>query len=54
VLQKSAEFHSDKLDKILNQREEQEVIFSPQKLEDHEREMAKLKIMQRKQGNWSS
>ena len=49
VLQKSAEFHSEKLDKILNQREEQNVIFSPQKLEDHETVMVKLKKTQRKQ-----
>jgi len=49
VLQKSAEFHSEKLDKILNQREEQHVIFSPQKLEDHEREMTKIKMVQRNQ-----
>jgi len=48
VPQKSAEFHSEKLDKILNQREEQDVIFSPKKLEDHEREMVELKIVQRK------
>jgi len=48
VLQKSAEFHSEKLDKILNQREEQDVIFSPKKLEDHETVMVELKITQRK------
>jgi len=54
VLQKSAEFHSEKLDKIFNQREEQHVIFSPQKLEDHEREIGELKIVQRKQENWST
>jgi len=54
VLQKSAEFHSEKLDKILNQREEQDVIFSPKKLEDHETVMVELKIVQRKQENWST
>jgi len=39
VLQKVAEFHNEMLDQIIKQREEQHVIFSPQKLEDHEREM---------------
>jgi len=48
VLQKGAEFHNHMLEEILIQREEQNVIFSSQKLEDHEREMAKLKRKQRK------
>jgi len=42
------------VDQIIKQREEQHVIFSPQKLEDHEREMTELKIVQRKQENWSA
>jgi len=54
VLQKSAEFHSEKLDKILNQHEEQHVIFSPKKLEDYAREMGEFKKVQKKQENWST
>jgi len=54
VLQKAAEFHNEMLDLILLHREEQHVIFSPQKLEEHEREMTKLKIVQRKQERWST
>ena len=39
VLHKSAEFHNKKLDKIIAQREEQHVLFSPKELEDFAREM---------------
>jgi len=54
VLQKAAEFHNEMLDLILRRREEQHIIFSPQKLEEHEREMTKLKLVQRKQERWST
>jgi len=54
VLQKAAEFHNEMLDLILRQREEQHVIFSPKKLEEHESEMTKIKIVQRDQENWST
>jgi len=54
VLQKAAEFHNEMLDLILRRREEQHVIFSPKKLEEHETEMTNLKIVQRKQENWST
>jgi len=33
------------LDLIIRHREEQHVIFSPKKLEEHEREMKELKIV---------
>ena len=52
MLEKAAEFHSEMVDQIIKQREEQHVIFSPQKLEDHEREMTKLKLVQRKKERW--
>jgi len=39
VLKKSAEFHNKKLDKIIKQREDQHVLFSPEELEDFAREM---------------
>jgi len=54
VLEKAAEFHSEMVDQIIKQREDQDVLFSPQKLEDHLREMTSLKIVQRKQENWSA
>jgi len=54
VLQKGAEFHNHMLEEILIQREEPNVIFSSQKLEDHEREMAKLKRKQRNQEECST
>ena len=43
VLDKAAEFHSEMVDQIIKKREEQHVLFSLQKLEDHLREMTKLK-----------
>ena len=46
VLKKSAEFHNKKLDKIIKQREDQHVLFSPQELEDFAREMGELKKTQ--------
>jgi len=46
VLKKSAEFHNKKLDKIIKQREDQHVLFSPKELEDFAREMGKLKETQ--------
>jgi len=54
VLEKSAEFHNKMLDRIFKQREEQHVLFSPQELEDHSREMAILKKRQGRQETWSS
>ena len=54
MLKKSAEFHDHMLEEILIQREEQHVIFSPQKLEDHERKMAKLKATQKRQEELSA
>jgi len=49
VLKKSAEFHSEMVDQILVQRDEQYVMLDPQELEDYEREMAKLKKAQARQ-----
>ena len=48
VLKKSAEFHNKKLDKIIKQREDQYVLFSPKELEDFAREMGELKETQRR------
>jgi len=39
ALQKGAEFHSEMLDRVIAQREDQHVLFSPQELEDFAREM---------------
>jgi len=41
------------LERIIRQREEQHVSFSPQTLTDHETEMTELKIVQRRQERWS-
>jgi len=43
ILQKSAEFFSKMLDRIIEQREEQHAVFTPQELEEHTSEMAELK-----------
>ena len=54
ILQKSAEFFSEMLDRIIEQREEQHVVFTPQELEDHTSEMIKLKKRQKKQEKWAN
>jgi len=54
VLQKSAEFMNEMLDRILMQREEQSILFSQEELEDHITEMAKLKKRQVRQENWAN
>ena len=46
VLKKSAEFFSEMLERIVMQREDQEVLFTAQELEGHTTEMAELKIVQ--------
>jgi len=54
VLEKSAEFHNHMLDRILEQRDEQEVLFTSQELEDQSKEMMELKARQVRQENWST
>jgi len=46
ILQKSAEFLSEMLNRIIEQREEQLVVISLQELENHTSEMAELKKRQ--------
>ena len=46
ILQKSAEFLSKMLNRIIEQREEQLVVISLQELENHTSEMAELKKRQ--------
>jgi len=53
VLQKSAEFFSEMLNRIIEQRGEQHVVFTAQELETHTSEMAKLKERQQNQELWS-
>jgi len=54
VLKKSSEFHNKKLDKIIKQREDQHVLFSPKELEDFAREMGKLKKTQVRHENYAT
>jgi len=54
VLKKSAEFHNKKLDRIIKQREDQQVLFSPQELEDFAREMGELKKTQMRHENYAT
>jgi len=53
LLQKGAEFFSEMLERILEQREEQHVVFTAQELEDHSTEMAELKKRQVRQETWA-
>jgi len=53
ILQKSAEFFSEMLERIIEQREEQHAVFTPQELENHTSEMAELKKRQWKQEIWA-
>jgi len=46
VLQKSAEFFNEMLERILTQREDQQVLFTAQELEGQTTEMTKLKAIQ--------
>jgi len=41
------------LNRIIEQREEQHVVFTPQELETHTSEMAELKKRQRRQERWA-
>ena len=54
ILQKSAEFFSEMLDRIIKQREEQHAVFTPQELETHTSKMVELKKRQRKQERWAN
>jgi len=53
VLQESAKFFNEMLERILEQREEQKVVLSPKELEDHSIKMAKLKKRQVCQERWA-
>ena len=54
VLQKSAEFLNEMLERILEQREDQEIVFTAQELETQTKEMNELKKRQMDQEAWAN
>jgi len=54
VLQKSAEFFNEMLERILEQREDQNIVFTAQELEIQNKEMNELKKTQKCQERWAN